>query len=390
MKLLEVNTVVNGGSIPEYIRSIVAEAQRRGYDVAVAKSRSGSIDGVLNIQVGNSFDVAVHGLATRIFDRHGLLSRRATERFIAEAECFAPDIIHLHNIHGYYLHYPTLFSWLGSYGRPVLWSLHDCWAFTGHCPFYTSHDVKCERWRTGCGKCPLKSLYPSSLCTDRSAANLVDKVRAFTSISNLILLPVSDWLAGELAQSKLSAIPRETVKIDVDLAVFKPSVPSQGHRTVLGVASNWNPLKGLEFFIKLREQLPKEVEIRLVGSVPCKIPAGINALGTVSDRSELAREYSMASVFVNPTYADNYPMTNHEAFACGTPIVSRNVGGALEDIMADNLPVWGAETDEELSAAVAEALCAGKDSREAMRRAAEELYGPRPYIYRLFEIIERF
>ena len=269
MKILLVNTVAQGGSIPSYMRAIADKAAEFGHTVAVAKGRRGDMTGVMNISIGSRFDAVIHGIATRLFDRHGLSGRRATFAFIREIEAFAPDIIHLHNIHGYYLHYPTLFSWLATCGIPVLWSLHDSWAYTGHCASPAKKDI-CLKWQTHCEYCPLLSNYPVSFI-DRSSQNFDDKQRSFTSVPTLRLLPVSDWLSDQLSKSFLNHIPRTTVRLDIDTNLFQPSAEPMPNR-VLGVANIWTDLKGLDFFRHLRQELPSDIEIRLVGTIGGDFP----------------------------------------------------------------------------------------------------------------------
>lgn len=389
MKLLLVNTVARGGSIPSYMEAITAEAVRRGDKVAIAYGRGQepALTGpaITSIKTGSFASTALHGIGTRLFDRHGLASRRATESLIRKAEAFAPDIIHLHNIHGYYLHYPTLFGWLRRYGRPVLWSLHDCWAFTGHCPFYTTVGTECLRWQHRCGKCPLRTLYPASVLLDRSTANLRDKTRAFTSVPGLTLLPVSDWLSGEIAKSALADIDARTMKIDVDTAIFRP-LGTPARPLILGIANFANPLKGIDFFAKLRQTLPSDVAIRLVGATGRhRLPDGIECPGHVADPRSLAREYSSASVFVNPSYAESYSMTNREALACGTPVVSRTAA-SVEDLTAPGVPVWQVHSDDAMIEAIAMALKTGRQERDAARRHAETLYASKPNLAKLFEL----
>lgn len=363
MKLLLVNTVATGGSIPAYMRTIAREALSRGYDVTMAYGRGLPMPGVRNIRIGNALDHAAHGIATRLFDRHGLASRASTRRFTAEAERLQPDIIHLHNIHGYYLHYPTLFAWLKKYGRPVLWSMHDCWAFTGHCAFFDSRECSCLRWHTGCGECPQLRQYPASLGADRSAVNFKDKNLTFNQIPPLLrILPVSDWLSERLADSCLAGIARTTVKIDLDTDIFRPSGTPRTPR-VLGVANVWDARKGLDFFARLRQELPDSVEIRLAGRIPGKVPKGIKSLGNIADRRELAREYSEATVTVSASYAENYPQTIREALACGCAVSARDTGGTLEGLIGTGLPVWSGTDDDSLVKAVKSALAAPAHNR---------------------------
>lgn len=385
MKLLEVNTVAVGGSIPAYIGTIVDEAGRRGIDVTVAKGRRGDRAGVDNLTIGTRLDTAVHGLATRLLDRHGLASKRATGRFCDRIEALAPDVIHLHNIHGYYLHFPTLMRRLAAMDTPVYWSLHDCWAFTGHCPVFSWPGGCCDGWRRGCGSCPLRGYYPVSWGADRSAANLRAKAEAFTSVPRLTLLPVSEWLDSLLGDSVLAPVPRKVVKIDLDTDTFKPTGEPSRLR-VLGVAAVWNPLKGLDFFKRLRRVLPEEVEIRLVGGFRGKAPEGMDMAGTVSSRSDMAREYSEATVLVNPTYADNLPMVNREALACGCPVVTRLTGGTVEGLDVPGVPIYYGTTDEQLIAGVLQALTLGSDARARAAAHLQQMYGSRPGLARLFSL----
>lgn len=387
MKILLVNTVAQGGSIPSYMRAIADKAAELGHTVAVAKGRRGDMTGVMNISIGTRFDTVIHGIATRLFDRHGLSGRRATLAFIREIEAFAPDIIHLHNIHGYYLHYPTLFSWLATCGIPVLWSLHDSWAYTGHCASPVGSTV-CTKWQTHCSACPCLKNYPASFY-DRSARNFDDKRRWFTSVPTLRLLPVSDWLSSQLAQSFLSGVPRTTVKLDIDTSLYRPVAPPKAGR-VLGVANMWNGLKGLDFFRLLRQQLPSGIEIRLIGNIRQRLPHGITSIGPVYSKEELIKEYSEATVFVNPTRADSLCLTNREALSCGTPVISRDIFGTFEDIAPGSPVMLGARTDSGLAPLVTDFLktTAPGELRAQCRDTALALYGSSPGMRKLFSVYD--
>lgn len=385
MKILLVNTVALGGSIPSYMRAIADEAMKHGHTVAVAKGRRGNMPGVKNISIGSPINTAIHGLATRLLDRHGLVGRHATLAFIKEVEEFAPDIIHLHNIHGYYLHYPTLFSWLTTCGKPVLWSLHDSWAYTGHCASPAKKDV-CLKWQTHCEHCPLLSNYPASFF-DRSSQNFDDKRRYFTSVPSLCLLPVSDWLGEQLSKSFLADIPRITVRLDIDTDLFRPVAEPMPNR-VLGVANIWTDLKGLDFFRHLRQELPSDIEIRLVGTIRGELPQGIHATGPIASRTALMEEYSRATVLVNPTRADTLPLTNREALSCGTPVISRDIGGTFEGIATDNPAMKGARTDDGLLRLIKDFLntTSPGELRNRCRETALALYGSSPGLKKLFGI----
>lgn len=349
MKILHVNTNADFGAIPTHISLLAREAVRRGHTVAVAKGRGEDMPEIRNIQIGSRKGILWHAALSRLTDSQGLHSRQATRRFIRDAENFGPDIIHLHNLHGYYLHYPTLFKWLKEYGRPVVWTLHDCWSFTGHCASVSGRGFECRKWRTCCSHCPRITTYPTSFF-DRTHRNFALKRELFTSLPNLTLITPSRWHSGTVSQSFLSGLPIHTVPNDIDRSVFYPRNAVRKKR-ILGVAAYWTPLKGDDFFIRLRKELPDDFEIRLIGNIASRLPQGITALGQISDPAVLAEEYSQAMLFVNPTYAETFGMTNREAIACGTPIITRNVGGAVEGL--ENLEQCrSAETDDELLALV--------------------------------------
>ncbi len=390
MRLLEVNTVAYGSSVGAYMRSVALEARRRGIEVAIAKGRRDDVPGFLNIDTSTPLSLAVNGLATRLFDLHGRTGAAATRRFIEYAEGFAPDVIHLHNIHGYYLHYPTFFNWLRGYGAPVFWTLHDCWPLTGHCPTPQCGTGECPRLAGGCGKCTLLREYPASLLFDRSASNYALKAKVFTSVPDLTLLPVSEWMSDMVSKSPLADLPRITLHPDVDTDVFRPTGQPMGRR-VLGVATNWEKLKSPDFFPRLRREIPEDVEIRIVGKKPRHAVEGITFLGTLS-RKQLVEEYSRASVFVNPTLAESYCLVNREAIACGCPVVTRNVGGATEGLLKGSAPapVAAGDSDEDLIALTNSLLNASDQGeiRRSARELATSLFEDRPGMNRLMKLLQ--
>ena len=195
--LLQINETVNIGSTGRIAAQIGDTAIRQGWNSIIAYGREFRDCSSSLITIGSKKDILWHVFQTRAFDRHGLASVNATHSFINEVEQLKPDIIHLHNIHGYYLNYEVLFEYLGQIETPIVWTLHDCWPLTGHCSFFEG--VGCERWKTGCGHCPYLKDYPRSLFVDRSGKNFQQKKVAFTLPKNLTIVPVSEWL-GELVK----------------------------------------------------------------------------------------------------------------------------------------------------------------------------------------------
>lgn len=390
MRILIVNTVASGCSIGMYIDRISRRAIADGHTVAVASGRgTPAVERTEHIKVGTEWTRIVDGVSSRLFDRHGRTGAAATRAFIRKIEAFQPDIIHLNNIHGYYLHYPTLFRWLSECNTPILWTLHDCWALTGHCGFFDR--AKCEQWRTECRKCPLPHDYPATLLLQNATGNYRLKKQLFNSVPNLLLLPVSDWLRNDvLPQSILRDVEAETVKLDIDLNLFHPGAAVKSVKpSILGAANVWNAGKNIGFFHRLREALPDKIEIHIVGDLRGhRLPEGIQYDGIAGSAEEMARHYARAWVFVNPTLADNYPQTNREALACGTPVVSRTVGGAVEDLIDGSGVVASALDDDGLIDAIKRML-SDSPPPQAARRLAEKLYGGEPWLRKLFDIYRR-
>ena len=289
------------------------------------------------VRIGTDFGVKAHAAKARLFDACGSGSRRATEHFIDWVKEYDPDVIHLHNLHGYYINVEVLFRYLKTCGKRIIWTLHDCWAFTGHAAYCEYAD--CERWKTGCFFCPKKKDYPRSF-TDNSRNNWVAKKRLFSGIPKMQLVTPSNWLAGLVGESFLSEYPVCVINNGIDINVFRPVQSSVRERlgtgekkVVLGVAALWEDRKGLKDLIALADMLGVEYQIILVGLSKKQIdalPKGIIGIERTDSVEDLAELYSAADVYVNPTYEDNYPTTNIEAIACGTPVVTYSTGGSPE------------------------------------------------------------
>lgn len=334
--ILQINIVANRGSTGKIAEDIGKLAIENGYGSWIAYGRGNPISKSNLIRIGSDFDMRLHGIQTRLFDSHGLGSKASTREFIEKVKRIKPDIIHLHNIHGYYLNYKILFDYLKKWGGPVVWTLHDCWPFTGHCSYYTF--AKCDKWKSGCFNCPQLKEYPASLWLDRSTKNFQDKKNAFLGLSNLTIVPVSNWLADQVAQSFLKDYPINIIHNGIDLDVFRPKtiIEKDGNKkTVLGVASVWDRRKGLDEFKELRKILPENYVILLIGLTQDQIsslPDGITGIRRTEHIEQLVDLYNMADVFVNPTLEDTFPTTNLEALACGTPVITYNTGGSPEAI----------------------------------------------------------
>ena len=339
MKYLFINSVYGIRSTGKIIASKCHELMADGHECLAAYGRANIDDDVPKVQIGTRIDYYKHAAESRIFDNQGLASKRATKEFIKKASEFKPDVVWLHNIHGYYINYELLFDWLKKNPSiEVKWTLHDCWAFTGHCSHFTI--ARCNKWQTQCFECPQKKEYPTSLLVDASKRNFNSKKAAFTGLEKMRIITPSEWLAGLVKESFLSEYPVEVVNNTIDLDIFKPTPGSfreryglTGKHIVLGVAVGWESTKGLPDMFELRNILDESYAIVLVGMTSDQLktlPKGILGIERTQNQQQLAEIYTAADVFVNPTHQDNYPTVNLEARACGTPVVTYDVGGSPE------------------------------------------------------------
>jgi len=344
MKVLQIDTTYNAAPTGRFASGIGDFLISHGHESFFGYGRTEKKSRSVPIKIGDKTSILMHILNTRLFDRHGFGSKNATRLFIDQIREINPDIVHLHNIHGYYINVEILFDYLHKAGKPVVWTLHDCWSFTGHCSYFDRFE--CYKWKEGCYKCPAKKLYPSSWFVDNSRKNYRNKKELFTSPDRLVIVTPSLWLFRHAEQSFLNRYPLKVINVGIDLEKFR-QVDSReirdkyditGKHIILGVASVWSQRKGLTDFIQLRSMLDPDIEIVLAGLTPQQIrdlPAGINGISRTENIDELVALYSAADVFLNPTYMDNFPATNLEALACGTPVITYKTGGSPEAVSDD-------------------------------------------------------
>lgn len=374
-RLLQINPVLRTStSTGRIVREIGDTAMAAGWEsyIAYSKGRDGIMPCTSEVlPVGDRASVVWHGIVTRLSDRHGLASSAATRRFVKEIERLRPDIIHIHNIHGYFLDYRILCSYLSKCDIPVVWTVHDCWMYTGHCYYYTA--AGCSRWQTGCGKCPQRKEFPKSLFVDRSAQNWEDKKNAFTSLPHdrLVVVPVSEWLRQEMSRSFMKYCRFKVIHNGIDTDIFtcvndrevREKYGLGDRHIILGVASIWSQKKGFGDFIEMSGRLRDDEVIVLVGIEESRLrylPHNIVGITRTDNVSELAALYSAADVFVNPTWQDNYPTVNLEAISCGTPVVTYGTGGSPESVTSGTGYVIGTGDVPGLLGAVRKIESAGK------------------------------
>lgn len=341
MKVLLINSVCGYGSTGKICTDLYDMLVEDGHECCIAYGRYSAPDGYNTIKIGNRLDNYYHVLLTRLFDRHGFGSKRATKKFIREIEVYDPDIIHLHNIHGYYLNIEILFNYLRKSNKKVIWTLHDCWAFTGHCATFLARN--CNKWKSGCGNCPLLKEYPKSLF-DNTKNNWNRKKNLFTILENqLNIVTVSDWLNKQISKSYLSEYDILTIPNGIDIKTFKPQSSNFreendliNKKIILGVSNVWNDLKGFNDFCKLANMLNDSYRIVLVGLSENQLKAlPLNVIGIVrtSNQRKLAEIYSIADIYINFSKGEAFGLTNYEAQSCGTTTLSLDSGGTKETLI---------------------------------------------------------
>ena len=342
MRVLEINTVCGIRSTGRITTDLADMYLSQGHECKIAYGRESVTQeyDAWAVRIGKEFNVKINALAARVFDNEGMNAQKQTLEFLKWADTFDPDLLWLHNLHGYYINIEKLFNWIKS--RPqmqVKWLLHDCWAFTGHCCYFTV--VKCNQWKTACRLCMQKHEYPQSIVRDNCERNFLIKKELFSGVKNMTIVTPSYWLANLVGQSYLKEYPIEVRYNSINRMVFKPTPGSfrvcngiDDKIIVLGVASAWSASKGLLDFIKLSKMLDDLYVIVLVGLTPKQrksMPKSIISVEKTNNIQELAGIYTTADVFVNPSKQETFGMTTIEALACGTPVIVYK-GTACEEV----------------------------------------------------------
>lgn len=382
-KLVQINSTINWGSTGKIAEQIATTAIERGWESYIAYGRNGDKSRSHPIHIGSATSRAWHLLQSRLMDRHGLGSRCATKRLVRQLQEIDPDIVHLHNLHGYYINYPILFDYLETSRAKVVWTLHDCWAYTGHCAHYITTD--CRKWQDGCSDCQSLKSYPR--CYDlginnRTAQNFERKKSLFTSLGDrLTLVPVSEWLAEQTRQSFFSNSAIKPIYNGIDISIFRERQDSDVRQRlgigkmgmVVGVASTWCEHKGWNDYMKLRRALPQDSVIVLVGVNQRQkrtLPEGIIGVERTTSQEELAKIYSTADVVLSLSRQETFGLTIAEGMACGTPAIVYNTT-ALPELIT---PETGFVVEKGDIAAVADAIAEVRKHGKAHYAAACRKY----------------
>lgn len=392
MKILLVDVVCGIRSVGRICTDLAEALEEQGHEVKIAYGRETLPEQFQKYAVRTTTDWEIRytALETRLLDNAGLTNAASTKALIEEIKAFDPDMINLHVLHGYWLNVDLLFRYLRTCGKRIVWTFHDCWAFTGHCAYFDY--AGCERWKTGCHDCPEKKTYPASLLLDRSDRNYRWKKERFTGIPNLQIVTPSAWLANYIKDSFLREYPVQVIHNGIDTAVFRRDEKTlaisrkleekhglKNKKVIVAASTSWNRRKGLPEYFRLADALGEEFRMVIIGLPPKLIktlPENVLGIPRTDSPEELAGFYVLAYAYVNASLEENYPTTNLEAIACGTPVITYDTGGSGE-----SAAFYGAVVPKGNVPALAEAvrradslIPAAADSYDLSRRAMTDRY----------------
>lgn len=350
-RIVFINETCGNGSHGRICLSLAKEFEAEGYEAKIAFGRTGVVPEEARkyaVRIGNGFSVRLHALYTRLFDKHGFGSYFATKRFLKWLDSYNPDIVWLHNLHGYYINISLLFSWLKldkNRRLTIRWTLHDCWAFTGHCSHFSY--IKCGKWKNHCNNCPQKKRYPKAYI-DNSFNNFKTKKALFCGLDNMEIYTPSHWLANLVRQSFLKAYPITVYKNPIDKSVFtfrNSNLREKygiGERIMLlSVATVWNDRKGLHDLVELSKLIDERFVLIIVGLTKKQMhlfSPNVIFIKHISNQFLLSELYSVSNFLINPSYEETFGMTVAEAQLCGCkPIIYKDT--ASEEIITKGFGV---------------------------------------------------
>ncbi len=398
-RVLFVNQSKNFGSTGKIVEQIGMLAESHGWEVRIAHSeRYERNSHFKSLYFSSVFSEKWHALCSYLFDCQGLCSKRKTKFLIQRIREFKPDIVHLHNIHGYFINYWILFNYLNKKDIPVVWTFHDCWPFTGHCGHFVRYN--CKKWQTKCHHCPATHGYPASLFIDNSKFNFWLKKKTFTAKENLYITTVSQWLAGVVKSSFFKDFSIRVVYDSVDTDVFhyreshlREKYGIEDKVVLLAAAANWTTTKGWNDYIKLSKMLPTECVIMLLGVKERErmdLPKEIIAVSRVEGKEKLAEYYSMADILLNLSYQETFGMTTAEAMSCGTPGISYNVTACPELLTPETGIVVNAGNLQQVIEAISTIRKKGKESySQACRERAMTVFDSKKVNSLFFDIYNK-
>lgn len=389
MKVLQINTrYYNGGSTGRITYDLKKVMEANGIEsyVAFGFGYTPTDDEKETVyRIESDRELLISKIWTKAIGHHGFNNKAETKRLFAWIDKVKPDIIHMHNIHNHYVNVRMLLEYIAKNNIPCVLTMHDCWTFTGHCAYFDYSG--CNKWKSGCKKCPSLRDYPKTFALiDPSPWNFKMKQKSFAPL-NITFVSPSQWLCNLQQQSFLKDKPCVVINNGVDLDVFRPiqsNVRAEygigNRKMILAVAGGLAPRKGRDYLLKLPLMLNDDEVLVLVGLQKGQeklLPNTSHIIGIhrTKTSNELVGLYSEADVFINPTLEDNFPTTNIEALACGTPIVTFNTGGSSESVSPETGLVVEQGNLNGMLSAIRTILSYGKEHySSACRQKAEQDY----------------
>lgn len=377
MTIIQINFSTNIGSTGKIAEQIGELIIRQGWKSYIVSGRHYGTSSSKSIIINNRISILWHVFISHFCDMDGLGSYFATRKLVKKLKKIDPDIIHLHVIHESYINYPVLFQYLAKANIPVVWTFHDCWAFTGHCPHFEF--IGCEKWKTHCCSCEAPVNRRKLEFFHRSTTNFSKKKKYFCSIDNMTIVPVSYWLADIISKSFLKEYKTCVIHNGIDTDLFKPKASNLRERhaiatdkfVIIGVANGWGKRKGYDDFISVAKQRPdwQFVMIGLPEYCFASLPSNVLGIQYTRNQEELSEYYNTSDVFLNTTYEDTYPTVNLEALSCGTPVVTYKTGGSPESVTPETGIVVEKGNQRELITALEEIRLRGKKNYSTHCRA---------------------
>lgn len=393
-KLLQINSVVNTGSTGRIAEQLGVLAISQGWESYIAYGREARGSQSRLIKIGSKWDVNFHAIGSILTDRHGLFSRYATKRFLQQVDIIQPDVVHLHNLHGYYINVPMLLRYLKQKNIPTVITMHDFWLMTGHCAYINQ---SCDRWKTGCGNCPRLNQYPAAKF-DNTKANWKWKASLFVDMPNVTLVPVSYWLGRYVDESLLKNAKQNVIYNGIDTNVFKPfdggaSVGGVDWSkfTIMAIATRWTEANGYQDVMKLSSILPDNCQIVMVGldeQQMSNLPKNIIGFRKTESFTQLQELYTKSDLIFNPNREVTFGLVTAEAMACGTPaIVLRDTAG---EELVDEQTGYVIDSVEEVPELISTINQVDKNyMSKACRDRVRELFNAEKQFQKYFDLYNR-
>lgn len=339
MKILQVNVSFGYGSTGTIVRDLYLQCVHNKIDCKIACLYSTEQNPDI-YYMSDLFNNKLHAILTRIEGKQGYYSKRATLKLLEFIKDYAPDVVHLHNLHSSYLNLSILLNYLAESDIKVVVTHHDCWLYTGGCSHYTHS--QCFKWKESCGHCPQRYEEFPALVRDSSSQILKDKVRLFGAIKKLTSVGVSNWITNEARIGAFAHAHSLTIHSGIDTSFFKP-IDSPLRRklnidnkfVILAPTNKWflpTNQKILDYFVS---HLTDDMVLIFFGPGDFSNKYHSNKVlnvGFISLREQLRELYCAGDVMVNCSKEDTLSLLNLEVQSCGTPVVTYSNTGIKETI----------------------------------------------------------